>query len=96
MSQRSKSQRPAIAQLLTNRSREVRRLQTLPLGLGSLEARGTLIGPINAIAATLYRPNRHPIGRKKRSFCLYGKAHETLIGCSDEAVEPAESPRRSI
>jgi hypothetical protein len=68
----------------------------LSLGLGSLEACGPLIGPIDAVTAALYRPNRHPIGREERSSTFHGKAHGTLIGCGDVAVEPAESPRRSI
>jgi hypothetical protein len=92
VSQRPKPQRPAIAQLLTHRSREVRSLETLSLGLSSLEARGALVGPIDAIAAALYRPNRHSIGREERSSCFHGKAHGTLIGCGEEAVEPGWAP----
>jgi hypothetical protein len=93
--QRLKPQRPTVAQLLTNRSREVRGLQALSLGLGSLEARGTLVGPIDAIAAALYRPNRHPIGREERSSCFRGKAHGILIGCGYLAVEPGWRSLRS-
>lgn len=55
--------------------------------LSSLEACGTLIGPIDAITLFfslyiyIYRPNRHPIGCEEWSSCFWWEAHEILIGC---------------
>ena len=79
MGQRPQPQRPAIAQLLAHRSQEVCTLEALSLGLSSLEARGTLVGPIDAIAAALYRPNRHPIGCKEWTSCLCGHHLEARL-----------------
>jgi hypothetical protein len=64
----------------------------LSLCFSSLEARGPLVSPIDAIATALYRPNRHPIRSEKRSFCLRGKAHEAFIGCDEVTVEPGSLP----
>ncbi|MFI4977495.1 MAG: hypothetical protein ACHQC8_02275 [Solirubrobacterales bacterium] len=66
----------------------MRGLQTLSLGLSSFEARGPLVGPIDAIAAALYRPDRHPIRREEWSSYFRGKAHGTLIGRGEVMVEP--------
>ncbi len=68
--QRSEAQGPSVGQLLSNGGLEVCALKVSPLRFGSLKARGTLVGAIHAVAATLDRPNRHPIGREDWScFC---------------------------
>jgi hypothetical protein len=40
------------------------RVQAPALGLGPLEPCGTLVGAVHAVAATLDRPDCHPVGRQ--------------------------------
>lgn len=77
--QRPESQRPVVAQLLTDGRREIRGLEVLSLCFGSLEARRAVVGGVEAVASALDRPDGEAV-RSEDGAAFCRKRHVAVVG----------------
>lgn len=67
MCQRPEPQSPCVAQLLPQGDLEVLPFKAKSLSFCPLQTRGTVVGGVNAVAATLDWPDRQAVWSERRS-----------------------------